>query len=189
MTTACRAQIPEATLFDYWAGDLADDEMNRFEEHLIACGDCSTLLEELAALGAGLTALVRRGRISGIVSRAVINRLQREGARVRMFSLLPGETVPCAVYPGDDLIVASLRADFPGVEAATLTVTGPHREPLGRHDDIPVTGPLADVLWATPAAVVHQMPSMRLELTLTSMGAAPAELATYVLEHSAASRP
>jgi len=38
---------------------------------------------------------------------------------------------------------------------------------------------------ATPAAVVQQLPSMRLELTLTSAGAAPTELGRYVLEHSA----
>ena len=32
-----------------------------------------------------------------------------------MYSLAPGETVPCAVFPGDDLVVAALRADYPDV--------------------------------------------------------------------------
>jgi hypothetical protein len=184
MTPACQAPIPGPALLDYWAGDLADKDANRVEEHLFACGECSARLEQVAALGTGLATLARQGRISGIVSRAVLNRLQRDGVHVRVFSLLPGETVPCAVFPGDDLIVTSLRADFSGVDAVTLSVTGPGSEPFGRYDDVPVAGPLGEVFWATPAAVVHQMPSMRLDLTLTSSGAAPTELGRYVLEHS-----
>ena len=128
---------------------------------------------------------MRQGRVSGIVSRAILNRLQRDGVHVRMFSLVPGETVPCAVFPGDDLVVTALRADFSGVDAVTLSVTGPGDSPFGRYDDVPVSGPGGEVLWATPARVVHQLPSMRLQLTLTSAGATRAELGRYVLEHSA----
>ena len=186
---ACQAPIPDAILLDYWTRDLPDgDEMNRVEEHLFACGDCSARLDQMAALGAGLTTLVRQGRVSGIVSRAVLNRLQRDGARVRMYWLAPGETVPCAVYPGDDVIVTALRADFSGVDAVTLSVTGPDDSPFGRCDDVPVSGLRGEVLWANPAALLRQMPSMRLELTLNSTGAAPTELGRYVLEHSAHQR-
>jgi hypothetical protein len=58
-----------------------------------------------------------------------------------------------------------------------------------RDDDGPVSGPDAEVLWATPAAVVPQMPSMRLQLTLVSAGDTRAELGRYVLDHSASTRP
>ena len=186
MTPPCAAPILEATLLDYWAGDLADgDEMDRVEGHLFACSDCSACLAQLVALGNGLATLARQGRIRGIVSRAILNRLQRDGVHVRIFSLLPGEAVPCAVFPGDDLIVTFLRADFSGVDAVTLSVTGPGSAPFSRYEDVPVSGPLGEVLWATPAALVHQMPSIRLELTLTSSGTAPTELGKYVLDHSA----
>jgi len=186
----CQTPIPDAILLDYWARDLHDgEEMNRVEEHLFACGDCSARLHQTAALGAGLTALVRQGRVSGIVSRAILNRLQRDGAHVRMFWLAPGETVPCAVFPGDDVIVTALRADFSGVDTVTLSVTGPDDSPFGRCDDVPVSGPRGEVLWANPAALLRQLPSMRLELTLTSTGAAPTELGRYVLEHSASTPP
>ena len=181
---ACRAPIPEATLLDYWAGDLADDDVNRVEDHLFACSDCSARLEHVVALGTGLAALARQGRISGIVSRAVLNQLQRDGVHVRMYSLLPGETVACAVFPGDDLIVTDLRADFSGVEAVTLSVIGPGSAPFGLYDDVPVSTPFGEVFWATPAAVVRQMPSMWLELTLTPTNARSTELGRYVLEHS-----
>ena len=182
----CQAPIPDRTLLDYWARDLADaDETDQVEEHLFACGDCSARLHGLAALGPGLATLVRQGRVSGIVSRALLNRMQREGIHVRMYSLAPGETVPCAVFPGDDLVVAALRADFSGVDAVTLSVTGPSDSLGGEIDDVPVSGPDGEVLWATPAAVVRQMPSMRLQLTIASAGATRAELGRYVLDHSA----
>ena len=190
MMPKCQAPIPDGTLLDYWARDLADgDEADRVEEHLFACGDCAARLHRLAAFGPGLAMLVRQGRVSGIVSRALLNRMQREGIHVRMYSLAPGETVPCAVFPGDDLVVAALRADFSGVDAVTLSVTWPADSPSGKIDDVPVSGPDAEVLWATPAAVVRQMPSMRLQLTLASAGATCAELGRYVLDHSASTLP
>ena len=188
MMARCAAPIPEGTLLDYWARDLADgDETDRVEEHLFACGDCSARLHHLAALGTGLATLVRQGRVSGIVSRAILNRLQRDGVHVRMFSLLPGETVPCAVFPGDDLVVTALRADFSGVDAVTLSITGSGDSSIGQFDDVPVSG--GEVLWVTPAAVVRQMPSMRLQLTLASAGSTRAELGRCVLEHSALTPP
>ena len=182
----CATPIAEQTLVDYWTRDLADsDAIDDIEEHLFACGECSTRLQRIAELGTGIARLVREGRLSGIVSRSVLNRLQRDGFRVRMFSLLPGETVPCAVFPGDDLVVTSLRADFAGVDAMTLSVTGPGHSPFAQIDDVPVPGPGDELLWATPASVVQQLPSIRLELTLASADAARTELARYVLEHSA----
>ena len=186
MTTACREPLGESTLIDYWAGDVdAGNDLNRIEEHLFACRYCSARLAQLDALGNGVASLARQGRISGVISRALLNRLQRDGIHVRMFSLAPGETVPCAIFPGDDLVVTSLRADFSGVDAVSLSVTRPGDETFVRYDEVPVTGSLGEVLWATPVAIVHELPSIRLELTLTSSGAAPIELGHYVLEHSA----
>ena len=115
--------------------------------------------------------------------------MQRDGVRVRMYSLAPGDIVPCAVYPGDDLIVAALRTDFSAVEAVTLSVTGSGDSPFRQLDNVPVSGPDREVLWATPAAVVRQIPSMRLQLTLASAGATRAELGRYVLEHAASTPP
>lgn len=190
MMPTCQSPIPDGTLLDYWARDLADGhETDRVEEHLFACGDCSARLHRLAALGPGLATLVRQGRVSGIVSRALLNRMQRDGIHVRMYSLVPGETVPCAVFPGDDLVVAALRADFSGVDAVALSVTGPGDWPSSEINDVPVSGPDGEVLWATPATVVRQMPSMRLQLSISSAGATRAELGRYVLDHSASTPP
>jgi len=186
MMPRCSTPIPDETLLDYWARDLSEgDETGRVEEHLFACGDCSSRLHHMASLGTAVATLARQGRVSGTLSRALLNRLQRDGVHVRLYSLLPGETVPCAAFPGDDLLVASLRADFSGVDAVTLVVTGPGDSPMSEVDEVPVSGPEGEVLWAMPGAVVRQMPSMRLRLTLVSAGATRAELGTYVLDHSA----
>jgi hypothetical protein len=185
MMASCQAPIPEETLLDYWTHDLDGAGLDGVEEHLFTCGDCSARLNQLAALGTGVAALVRQGRVAGIVSRAMLNRLQRDGVHVRMFWLSPGETVPCAVFPGDDLVVTALKADFSGVDAVTLSISGPDRSSFGQYDDVPVAGLGGELLWATPAAVVQQMPSMRLQLTLTSAAATHPELGRYVLEHTA----
>jgi hypothetical protein len=180
----CLAPIGDETLLDYWSGDLATPQSDLVEEHLFACGDCGAQLDKLVSLGSAVAALARHGRIAGVISHTLLNRLQRDGVRVRFYSLSPGQTVPCAVFPGDDLVVTSLRADLDGVQAVTLSVTGPADASLGRVDEAPVHGHGSEVLWATPGAVVRQMPSTRLHLTLASSGDGRV-LGEYVLDHSA----
>ncbi len=190
MMPSCNAPIPDETLLDYWARDAADgDETDRVEEHLFACGDCSARLHDMASLGAGLAALAHQGRVTGIVSRTLLNRMQRDGVHVRLYSVVSGETVPCAVFPADDLVVAAMRADFSAADAVTLSVMGPGDSPIGEVDDVPVSRSDSELLWVLPAAVVRQMPSMRLRITLAAVGATGAVLGTYVLDHSASTPP
>lgn len=190
MMPSCNAPIPDETLLDYWARDRADgDETDRVEEHLFACGDCSARLHDMASLGTGLATLAHQGRVTGIVSRTLLNRMQRDGVHVRLYSVVSGETVPCAVFPADDLVVAALRADFSAADAVTLSVMGPGDSPIAEVDDVPVSKLESELLWVLPATVVRQMPSMRLRLTLASLGATRAVLGTYVLDHSASPPP
>jgi hypothetical protein len=182
----CGAPIADDILLDYWVRDVTgSDETDPIEEHLYACGDCSARLHRIASLGTGLAALVRLGRVTGIMSRSLLNRLQRDGVHVRLYSLSPGEIVPCAVFPGDDLVVTALRADFSAADAVTLSVMEPGGSSIGRADDVPVSRLDGEVLWALPAAIVRQMPSMRLQITLVSAGDTHTELGTYALDHSA----
>jgi hypothetical protein len=181
MTAACASPIADERLIDYWAGDLPADDGAALEEHLFSCADCSARLESVASLAGGVAALARQGRISGIISRALLNRLQRDGVRVRQFTLDPGETVPCAAFPGDDVVVTSLNANLGGVRAVSLRVTGPGDVLFGAIDDIPVAPTATGVLWATPGAFVRSMPSQQLRLTLRS---ADALLGEYILEHT-----
>jgi len=177
--------VSDETLQRYWAGDLAAGETDRVEAHVFACRACATRLEGLASITTGIGELVRQGRVSGIISRGLLNRLQRDGVYLRLYALAPGETVPCTAFPGDDLVVASLRADLSGIRAVTLSVLGPGDSPMGEFDDVPVSGSESEVLWALPGEVVRQLPSMRLRLTLASTVPDRAVLGEYVLEHSA----
>jgi len=185
VTTRCLAPIGDETLLDYWSGDLAAPASDVVEEHLFGCSDCVARLDSLASLGLALGAVARQGRVAGIISRTLLNRMQRDGVHVRFYSVSPGQTVPCAVFPGDDLVVVSLRADLGGVQAVTLSVTGSGDDQLGRVDEVPVHEADGEVIWATPGALVRQMPSTRLHLTLASSGGDGRVLGEYVLDHSA----
>lgn len=182
MTAACASPIADERLIDYWTGDLPAADGATLEEHFFSCADCSARLEGVASVAGGVAALARQGRISGIISRAMLNRLQRDGVRVRQFTLDPGETVPCAAFPGDDVVVTSLNANLAGVQSVSLRVTGPGDTLFGAIDDIPVSAAATGVLWVTPGAFVRSMPSQQLRLTLRS--ADDALLGEYVLEHT-----
>jgi hypothetical protein len=185
MTTRCDAPASEDDLLDYWTGAIAGTDAERIEEHLFSCGECATRLDAMVSLGSGLAALVRRGRVSGIVTRSLLNRVQRDGVHVRLYVLSPGEIVPCAAFPGDDLLVVSLRADFAASETVSLSVTGPEDSPFRYLGDVPVAGTDREILWATPGADVRRMPSTRLRLTLTSGSPGGRVLGEYELDHTA----
>jgi hypothetical protein len=184
MTAACASPIADERLIDYWTGGLPAADGSSIEEHVFSCADCSARLEAVASVAGGVAALARQGRISGIISRALLNRLQRDGVRVRQFTLDPGEMVPCAAFPGDDLVVTSLNADLTGVRAVSLRVTGPGNQLFGAIDDISVAAAATGVLWATPGAFVRSMPSQQLRLTLRASDGAGGILGEYVLDHS-----
>ena len=183
MTAACSTPVSDDDLLDYWVEAMAGSDAERIEEHLFACGECAARLDAMASLGAGLVEVVRRGRVSGIVSRALLNRMQRDGVRIRQYTLNPGETVPCAAFPEDDVVVTAMNADLSGRRTVSLTVTGAGGTPLGTMDDVPVSESSGGVLWANPGAFVRSMPSQQLRLTLRSADGADV-IAEYVLDHS-----
>jgi hypothetical protein len=89
-----------------------------------------------------------------------------------------------AGYPGDELMVVSLRADFSRSEAVTLSISGPEQAPIGRLSDVPVSGKDVEILWATPGDTVRRIPSTRLHLTITSQAPDATILGEYELDHT-----
>ena len=172
-------------MVDYWAGGLPPHESEAIEEHVFSCAACAARLETIASIAAGITSLAREGRLSGIISRATLNQLQHDGVRVRIYSLMPGDVVPCAVFPDDDLIVTSIRGDFAGLNAVTLSVTG--STPLSGVvlEDVPVLAAEGELLWATPGSLIRQMPTSRVTLTVTAGRANARRIGEYVLDHTA----
>jgi anti-sigma factor RsiW len=185
MTSACVAPIADETMVDYWTGGLPRAQSDAIEEHVFSCAACAARLQTVASIAAGVASLARQGRVSGIIPRATLNQLQHDGVRVRVYSLLPGDVVPCAVFPDDDLVVTSMRGDFASVDAVTLSVTG--STPLAGTvlTDVPVAAAEGELLWATPASLIRQMPTSRVVLTVTAGPANGRRIGEYVLDHTA----
>jgi len=182
VTAVCLNPIADETVVDYWSGGLPAAESEAVEEHVFSCAACAARLEAVASIAIGITALARQGRVSGIITRATLNQLQRDGVRVRVYAVAPGDVVPCAVFPDDDLVVTSIRGDFAGTDAITLSVTGSTPMSGLVLDDVPVSVAEGELLWATPGSLIRQMPTSRVTLTVTAGGRRVGE---YVLDHTA----
>jgi len=172
-------------LVDYWTGELAEAEAAHVEEHVFACGACADRLADIAALGEGIAAAVRGSRVQVVITESVFNALQRAGVRIRSYTLVPGQTVPCAVWPDDQLVVGRLRGDFTGFERVSLAFAMNDQE-LARAHDVPVPAGPGEILDAIPAARLRQLPTCQLRLTLSgTRGGREEVIGTYGLEHSA----
>jgi hypothetical protein len=182
---ACVTPVSDETLVDYWSGALPPRQSDSLEEHVFNCPVCAGRLDAVASIASGITSLARQGRLSGIISRATLNQLQHDGVRVRVYSLSPGDVVPCAVFPDDDLVVTSIRGDFCGIDAVTISVSGSAPLVGVILDDVPVWAAQGELLWATPGSLIRQMPTSRVTLTVTAAGADGQRIGEYILDHTA----
>ena len=185
MTPRCDAPVSDDDLLDYWIQAIDGKHAERIEEHLFTCGACAARLEAMASTAVGLTALVRRGRVAGIVSRALLNRLQRDGVQVRQYVLSPGDRVPCAAFPDDDLIVVAMRADFAGSDAVSVSLSDEDGSVIDQVNGIPVASSDVELLWATPGAMIRRLSTGRRRVTLRSEAPQSRIIAEYELDHTA----
>ena len=183
--TDCRNPISSADIFEYWAGELDSRGEERVENHVFTCAACATALAEGEALANGVRNLVRSGTFHSLVSDSVLNRLARDGARIRTFSVSPGDVVPCAVWDGDDVIVTRLRGDFSGVDQVSVVATLGSGEELSRSDGIAVRPGQEELIEATSAEWIRQLPAttVRFRVTTTREGEEQL-LGEYTLTHA-----
>jgi hypothetical protein len=185
--TACD-RIALAQLTDYAAGDLPDVEAIAIEEHLFSCADCSALAAELDGLVRAIPPAVRSADIGGFITDAILNRLSREGVRVRTFTLSPGAVVPCAVWEDDEVMVLRLRGDFGDAGEFTMSQRVEGNEVVRVTGEIAV-GPHGELLHAIPAAWVRQLPVVDVEVVLNAIeGGAEREVGRYTLIHGGSLR-
>ena len=176
-----------AELTDYAAGDLPGTEAALIEEHLFACADCGARAAEFDALGRAIGGAMRSAQVGGFVTDAVLNRLAREGVRVRSFALSPGGSVACAVWDADELMALRLRGDFSGAGEVTLS------QRIAGTEVSRATGEVAfghgEIIYAIPAAWVRELPIAEIELLLTTRGAdEDRPLGSYTLFHEGSLR-
>jgi hypothetical protein len=159
VSAPCGRPLEWLALVDYWFGDEEGhehaDANERVEEHLLGCDWCSGRLHDLAALGAGVRQLARRGGVEMIVTPSFLEWAAREGLRIREYRVPPGGRVACTVTPEDDLLVGRLQCRFTGVSRLDLVwqVEGGSER---RIDDVPISPDAAELI------LVPAMPEMRL---------------------------
>ncbi len=174
-------------LLDYWVGELDPGSTDHIEAHLFECAECAERLANIATMAAAVAEAVRGARVQSIVTDAVLNRLARDGVRIRTFAPEPGTFTPCAIWPEDDLIVSRLRGDFSGYDELTLVLKADEGLELSRNIDIPLISGTREILTATSASRLRRLPSMRLRLIVSGKrGETEEVIGEYGLEHGGA---
>ena len=181
----CPAPIGFAEVVDYWAGELTRSEEDRIDEHVFACADCARELAAAEALARGVAAVASAGRLHGVVTDAILNRLAADGVRIRTYTLDGSGIVPCAVWAGDDLVVARIRADLSGVDAVTIVTRQASGDEIGRLSAVAVRPGQREILNAFSAERLRGLPATRVQVSVTAATGAGGErtLAEYTLEH------
>jgi anti-sigma factor RsiW len=176
-------RIALADLTDYTAGELPEAEAAALEEHIFSCADCGARAAELDALVRAIGPVVRSAEVGGFVTDAVLNRLAREGVRVRSYAMSPGAIVPCAVWDDDELMALRLRADFGGASEFTLTQRVAGTE-VSRATGQVTASPQGEIIYAVPAVWVRQLPVAEVEVLLTAReGGEDRPIGSYTLVH------
>jgi anti-sigma factor RsiW len=176
-----RIGLPDLT--DYAAGEMPGPEAAAIEEHLFSCADCGARAAELDALVRAIGPSMRSSEVGGFVTDAILNRLAREGVRMRTFVLAPGAVVHCAVWEDDELMTLRLRADFGGATECTMS------QRIAGAEVVRATTPVAasaggEVIYTLSAAWVRQLPVVEVEVLLTAHdGGEERPLGSYTLVH------
>lgn len=185
--TATGAACPSfGELAEYWTSDITPEDAEHIEAHVFTCERCARMLEEADRLRDGIGALARSGSVQAFVTDAVLNQLARDGVRVRYYALNPGESVHCAVWSDDDVLVTRLRGDFTGVDSVDAELRLDSGEEWSNATGIPVPDGATELLMALPAALVRTAPQVPIRLTLRASAENQRVLAEYVFDHEGA---
>jgi hypothetical protein len=188
MTDERRSCLSFEELADYWTADIAPADAERIEAHVFECASCARLLAESERLRSGISALARGGGFQAFVTDGLLNRLARDGVRVRSYTLDPGESIKCSAWSDDEVLVARLRADFAGITAVDAEMRFESGEQWGRSTDVPVREGATELVLALPAAMVRNAPSGPMRLTLRAASGSPKAgvVAEYIFDHEGA---
>jgi len=176
-------QIGLAELTDYAAGDLGEAETAALEAHLFTCAECGARAAAFDGLVRAIPPAVRTMDVGGFMTDAVLNRLAREGVRVRTFALAPGAVVPCAVWEDDELMALRLRGDFGSATEFTLL------QRVGATELVHVTSEVTpsahgELIYVMPADSIRQLPVVNVEILLTALaGGESRPVGSYTLVH------
>jgi anti-sigma factor RsiW len=188
MTASGCERIALADLTDYAAGELPEAEAAAIEDHLFSCADCGARAAQFDALLRAIRPAVGSAAVGGFVTDAVLNRLAREGVRVRSYALSPGAIVPCAVWDEDELMALRLRADFGSASEFTLSQRIAGAE-ISRATGEVAASSQGEIIYAIPATWVRQLPVVEIEVLLIAHeGGEERPIGSYTLVHEGSLR-
>lgn len=188
---ACDTPLPLETLADYWLGALDAARAEATEAHWFGCEVCAQRLAALQALGAGVVALLRGGRLASAVSVAAIERAVAEGLHMGVYRLAPGESAQCTIAPGDACNALRLSADFTGVERVDFE-TEALTDPVQRDvvEDVTVDRSRGEAVFVYPGEFLRALPKHTLHLELRGHAAGTVRsLGRYTLFHTPSHLP
>jgi hypothetical protein len=183
--TACRAPLADGTLLDYRLGELPAAAEAEVETHLMACAECTARAGTLGRLGDAIAALIRDGRVVLGLTRALRERLERDGVRIRDHRVEPGGQTRCTAGPDDDLVSLALHGEFrPGERVDLVFLDAPPA--LGeRREDVPVDHERGEVVIAEPGARIRALPAHVATVRLYGVGTAGERtIGEYTLVHT-----
>ena len=171
-------------LVAYWLGELEGGEV---EEHLFACEACSARLEELAALGAGIRAVVREARVAAVISGPFLEALRRQGMRIREYRVPAGGSVDCTFLADEDAVVSTVEAPLAGVarlDALMRTEVG--GEVIeARVEDVPFDAAAGEVVILQSTETLRRLPAHVHRLRLVAVeGKAERVVGEYTFVHT-----
>jgi len=184
----CAKPIELEPLVAYWLGELPAAAEAPIEEHLFHCAHCTRRLEELAALGFGIRAVVRRGAVQAVITQPFLEQLKRQGMRIREYRLAPGERVACTIRANDDAVVGRMRVPLAGVKRVDVLQSidlGDGHVQQQRLEDVPFD-PNADEMLSLPSATtLKKMPAHTFRVQLVAVdGSGERSLGEYTFAHT-----
>ena len=183
---SCALPIEPAVLADYWLAELPPSEESALEEHLMGCETCSRELEQIVALTAGIRTLARQGALKMVLTQEFLDRVAREGLRVRQYAPTPGGSVQCTVTSQDDFLVSRLVADLRNIERLDLVLCDAAGTERQRFADIPFRSAAdASVFLNYPVSIARQEPAYTLIMKLLAVSPEGERLiGEYTFNHS-----
>ena len=174
MSGAAPGRSPDGALLDWWAGELAPGgPARRGESTCCRAGRARPGPTHWTGWPRGVARLVREGALTVAVLPGVVERLRREGRRIREYQVRPGGGVQCTVGPEDDVVLARLVADLRDVSRLDV-VSRVDDGPEERLSDVPFDPAAGEVILAPPADALRARPAHVERFRLLAVGAAAA---------------